>query len=216
MRLVLIGPPGAGKGTQAEFISARYHIPAISTGVLFREHVATGTNLGQAAHRYMEAGELVPDEVTIEMVSERLDEKDAANGFLLDGFPRTVPQAEVLDEQLTLRGVKLDVVVQLEVATDEVIRRISGRRICHGCGRVWHVDFNPTKVDGVCDKCGGELFQREDDQPATVRNRLEVFFEQTAPLIDFYGAQGKLVTVDAMGPVDEITTRLLTALAERA
>ncbi|MGH3426247.1 MAG: adenylate kinase, partial [Mycobacteriales bacterium] len=193
MRLVLIGPPGAGKGTQAEYLSAHFAVPKISTGDLFRAHVGNDTPLGYQAKQYMDAGQLVPDEVTIAMVEQRLDDADAADGFLLDGFPRTIHQAETLDGLLADRNVKLDVVLELVVETDEVIRRLSGRRTCRGCGKIWHTEFDPTRVEGVCDRCGGELFQREDDRPETVANRLKVYSDQTAPLIDFYAAQGILI-----------------------
>lgn len=212
MRLVLVGPPGAGKGTQAEFIAAHLSVPKISTGDLFRANVGQGTPLGLEAKKYMDAGQLVPDEVTINMVAARLAEPDAADGFLLDGFPRNVPQAEVLDEMLSKLGVALDVVLELVVDNDEVVRRLSGRRTCHGCGKIWHVEYDPTDKAGVCDRCGGELFQRDDDKPETIQRRLEVYAEQTAPLVDFYGGQGKLVGIDATGPVEDITARAVDAL----
>ena len=176
MRLVLVGPPGAGKGTQAEFISAQLSIPKISTGDIFRANVSQGTPLGIEAKKYMDAGDLVPDEVTIAMVSDRLTHDDTTEGFLLDGFPRNVPQAEVLDEMLLdALAVALDVVLELVVDDDEVVRRLSGRRTCRRCGHVWHLDFDPPATEGVCDNCGGELFQRDDDKPETIRHRLEVY-----------------------------------------
>lgn len=208
----MVGPPGAGKGTQAEFIAAHLSVPKISTGDLFRANVGQGTPLGLEAKKYMDAGQLVPDEVTINMVAARLAEPDAADGFLLDGFPRNVPQAEVLDEMLSKLGVALDVVLELVVDNDEVVRRLSGRRTCHGCGKIWHVEYDPTDKAGVCDRCGGELFQRDDDKPETIQRRLEVYAEQTAPLVDFYGGQGKLVGIDATGPVEDITARAVDAL----
>lgn len=213
MRLVLVGPPGAGKGTQAEFIAANLAAPKISTGDLFRFNVGQGTPLGVEAKKYMDAGQLVPDEITINMVRQRLAEADAADGFLLDGFPRNVPQAEVLDEMLKELGVKIDVVLELVVEDDEVIRRLSGRRTCRGCGKIWHVEFDPTTVDGVCDRCDSQLFQRDDDKPETIAKRLEVYHEQTEPLVDFYSAQGKLVGIDATGPVEDVTDRAIDALA---
>jgi adenylate kinase len=212
VRLVLVGPPGAGKGTQAEFIAANQSVPKISTGDIFRANVGQGTPLGLQAKKYMDAGQLVPDEVTIDMVRDRLAEPDASDGFLLDGFPRTVPQAEVLDEMLAELGTSLDVVLELVVDDDEVIRRLSGRRTCRGCGKIWHVEFDATKADGVCDRCDGELFQRDDDKPETVAERLRVYAEQTAPLVDYYGAQGKLVGIDATGPVEDVTQRAVDAL----
>jgi adenylate kinase len=216
VRLVLVGPPGAGKGTQAEFIAAQLAIPKISTGDIFRANVAAGTPLGVQARRYMDSGQLVPDEVTINMVRDRLGEADAADGFLLDGFPRTVPQAVALDKLLADMGTGLatglDVVLELVVDDDEVIRRLSGRRTCHGCGKIWHIEFDSPLREGVCDRCGGELFQRDDDKADTVSERLRVYARDTAPLIDYYAAQGKLVGIDATGPVEDVTVRAIDAL----
>jgi adenylate kinase len=212
MRLVLVGPPGAGKGTQAEFIAAHLAVPKISTGDIFRANVSQGTPLGLEAKRYMDDGNLVPDEVTINMVRGRLAEPDAGDGFLLDGFPRTVPQAQELDKMLADLGTQLDVVLELVVDDDEVIRRLSGRRTCSGCGKTWHVEFDAPTVDGVCDRCGSELYQRDDDKAETVANRLREYADKTAPLIDFYGAQGKLVGIDATGLVEDITVRAIDAL----
>ena len=207
-----MGPPGAGKGTQAQFISAHLGIPKISTGDIFRENVSQGTDLGQEAKKYMDAGDLVPDEITIGMVEERLAEPDTAKGFLLDGFPRTVPQARTLDDFLSGSSTPLDVVLELVVDDDEVVRRLSGRRTCRNCGHIWHIDFDPPSKEGVCDICGGELFQRDDDKPETVRHRLEVYYEQTSPLVGYYAEQGILVGIDAMGPVDDVTDRAIAAL----
>ena len=213
MRLVLVGPPGAGKGTQAQFIAAARSIPKISTGDIFRANVTQGTELGLLAKKFMDAGDLVPDEVTIRMVRERLAQDDAVKGFLLDGFPRNVPQAEILEEMLDQdMNAKLDLVLELVVDDDEVVRRLSGRRTCRKCGHVWHVDFDPPEVEGICDNCGGELFQRDDDRPETVRHRLEVYAAQTAPLVAFYAARGVLIGIDATGPVDDVTERALDAL----
>jgi adenylate kinase len=212
VRLVLVGPPGAGKGTQAQFIAAQFAIPKISTGDIFRANVSEGTELGMTAKKYMDAGDLVPDEVTSAMVRERLKEDDAGDGFLLDGFPRTVPQAETLDEMLGGLDVGVDVVLELVVDDEEVIRRLSGRRTCRSCGHIWHVDFDPPTRDGICDDCGGQLFQRDDDKPDTVRHRLEVYAEQTAPLIAYYAEKGVLVGIDATGPVDDVTERAIAAL----
>ena len=212
MRLVLVGPPGAGKGTQAEFIAAHLAVPKISTGDIFRANVAQGTPLGVEAKRYMDAGHLVPDEVTINMVGERLSESDAADGFLLDGFPRTVPQANALDKLLADLGGGLDLVIELVVENEEVIRRLSGRRTCRGCGRIWHIEFDAPSREGVCDRCGGELFQRDDDKAETIAERLKVYARDTAPLVDYYGAQGKLVGIDATGPVEDVTVRAIDAL----
>jgi adenylate kinase len=212
MRLVLVGPPGAGKGTQAEFIAAHLSVPKISTGDIFRANVSQGTPLGVEAKRYMDAGKLVPDEVTINMVRDRLAEPDAAEGFLLDGFPRTTPQAAALDKLLADLGTALDLVLELVVDDDEVIRRLSGRRTCRGCGKIWHVEFDATTREGVCDRCGTELFQRDDDKPETIAARLREYAEKTAPLVDYYGAQGKLVGIDATGPVEDVTVRAIDAL----
>ncbi|MFC0503502.1 MULTISPECIES: adenylate kinase [Micromonospora] len=212
MRLVLVGPPGAGKGTQAEFIAAHLAVPKISTGDIFRSNVSQGTPLGVEAKRYMDAGELVPDEVTINMVRDRLAEPDASEGFLLDGFPRTTPQAAALDKLLADLGTALDVVLELVVDDDEVIRRLSGRRTCRGCGKIWHVEFDATTREGICDRCGAELFQRDDDKPETIATRLREYAEKTAPLVDYYGAQGKLVGIDATGPVEDVTVRAIDAL----
>ncbi len=212
MRLVLVGPPGAGKGTQAEFIAAHLSVPKISTGDIFRANVSQGTPLGVEAKRYMDAGELVPDEVTINMVRGRLAEPDASEGFLLDGFPRTIPQAAALDKLLADLGTALDLVLELVVDDDEVIRRLSGRRTCRGCGKIWHVEFDATTREGICDRCGAELFQRDDDKPETIAARLRVYAEETAPLVDYYGAQGKLVGIDATGPVEDVTVRAIDAL----
>jgi adenylate kinase len=212
VRLVLVGPPGAGKGTQAEFIAAHLAVPKISTGDIFRANVAQGTPLGVEAKRYMDAGQLVPDEVTINMVRDRLAEPDAADGFLLDGFPRTTPQAVALDKLLADLGDGLDLVLELVVDDDEVIRRLSGRRTCRGCGKIWHVEFDPTSREGVCDRCGGQLFQRDDDKAETIAKRLVEYSEKTAPLVDYYGAQGKLVGIDATGPVEDVTVRAIDAL----
>jgi adenylate kinase len=207
-----VGPPGAGKGTQAQHIAAARSVPAISTGDIFRANVSRGTELGTLAKTYMDAGDLVPDEVTVKMVRNRLAEEDAAKGFLLDGFPRNVPQAEVLEGMLSDMDNKLDIVLELVVDDDEVVRRLSGRRTCRTCGTNWHVDFDPPCVEGVCDRDGGELFQRDDDKAGTVRHRLDVYAKQTSPLVSFYAARGVLVGIDATGPVDDVTERALEAL----
>ncbi|MEO8293840.1 MAG: adenylate kinase [Actinomycetota bacterium] len=212
MRLVLVGPPGAGKGTQAQFIASHFAIPKISTGEIFRANVSQGTELGLEARKYMDLGDLVPDEVTIGMVEDRLGHDDAQSGFLLDGFPRTVRQAEVLDVLLEPLLAALDVVLELVVDDDEVVRRLSGRRTCHQCGHVWHLDFDPPGTEGICDRCGGELFQRDDDSEETIRHRLEVYADQTSPLIGYYGDKGLLRGVDATGPVEDVTERAINAL----
>ena len=212
MRLVLVGPPGAGKGTQAQFIASHFAVPKISTGDIFRTNVSDGTDLGLEARKYMDAGDLVPDEVTIGMVKERLSHDDTSEGFLLDGFPRTVQQAVVLDDMLAVHAVGLDVVLELVVDDEEVVRRLSGRRTCRRCGHVWHLDFDPPATEGVCDRCDGDLFQRDDDSELTIRHRLEVYADQTSPLIGYYGDRGLLSGVDATGPVEDVTERAINAL----
>jgi adenylate kinase len=212
MRIVLVGPPGAGKGTQAEYIASYFGIPKISTGDIFRTNVADETPLGLEAKKYMDAGELVPDEVTIAMVRDRLAEDDAADGFLLDGFPRTVPQAIDLGTMLDELANPLDVALELVVDEDEVVRRLSGRRTCRRCAHIWHIDFDPPAVRGVCDSCGGELYQRDDDRPSTIRRRLEVYAEQTAPIVDHYADLGVLIGIDATGPVESVTERAIDTL----
>jgi adenylate kinase len=212
VRLVLVGPPGAGKGTQAQFIASHFAVPKISTGDIFRTNVSDGTDLGLEARKYMDAGDLVPDEVTIGMVKDRLSHDDTSEGFLLDGFPRTVQQAVVLDDMLAAHAVGLDVVLELVVDDEEVVRRLSGRRTCRRCGHVWHLDFDPPATEGVCDRCDGELFQRDDDSELTIRHRLEVYADQTSPLIGYYGDRGLLSGVDATGPVEDVTERAINAL----
>jgi adenylate kinase len=212
VRVVLVGPPGAGKGTQAQFLASHLSIPKISTGDIFRDNVSHGTKLGRQAQKYMERGDLVPDEVTIAMVTDRLADDDTQAGFLLDGFPRNLPQAETLKKMLASWDTKLDVVLELVVDDDEVVRRLSGRRGCRRCGRIWHVVFDPPVLPGICDDCGGELFQRDDDREETIRHRLEVYQQQTTPLVSFYADEGTLLGLDATGPVDEITERALSAL----
>jgi len=216
MRVVLVGAPGAGKGTQAKFLARHYGIPAISTGDIFRTHISEQTELGRAAKRYMDGGGLVPDEVTIKIVRDRLEHPDTSRGFLLDGFPRTVPQAEALQEMLEELSTPLDAVLEMQVDVDEAIRRISGRRICSDCGHVAHIEFDPPKVKGVCDVCGGALEQRDDDLPETVRTRLAVYQRDTSPLIGFYDNLGLLVPIQAEGRVEDITPRVIAALDSAA
>ncbi|GGZ91030.1 adenylate kinase [Streptomyces echinoruber] len=213
MRIVLVGPPGAGKGTQATRLAEKLKIPHISTGDLFRTNMSRQTELGKLAKSYIEAGELVPDEVTIGMAKDRMEQPDAAGGFLLDGFPRNVPQAEALDELLQTERMQLDAVLDLEVPEEEVVKRIAGRRVCRNdSAHVFHVTYSPPRQEGVCDLCGGELYQRHDDSEETVRTRLEVYHTQTEPIIDYYKTQGLVVTISALGKVDEVTRRALEAL----
>lgn len=212
MRLVLVGPPGAGKGTQAEFIAESFTIPKISTGDIFRANVSGGTDLGVLAKKFMDAGDLVPDEVTNAMVRDRLGEPDASAGFLLDGFPRNVAQAYELDSMLADLGNTLDVVLELAVDHEEVVKRLSGRRTCKQCGHVWHLEYDPPKTSNVCDRCGGELYQRDDDLPETVRHRLDVYTAQTSPLVEFYDSRRQLIRIDALGAVEDVTDRAIGAL----
>jgi adenylate kinase len=213
MRIVLVGPPGAGKGTQAAFLAQNLSIPHISTGDLFRANISRQTELGKLAKSYMDAGNLVPDEVTIAMAKDRMEQPDAEGGFLLDGFPRNVSQAEALDELLETESMQLDAVLDLEVPEDEVVKRIAGRRICRNdSSHVFHVTNKQPAKDGVCDVCGGELYQRDDDSEETVRTRLEVYHTQTEPIIDYYKAQGLVVTISALGKVEDVTRRAMEAL----
>jgi adenylate kinase len=210
--LVLLGGPGAGKGTQAERLSESLGIPQISTGDLFRENLRSATELGLLAKDYMERGELVPDEVTVGMVRERLSRPDCAKGAILDGFPRTVAQAEALDALLTEMGVGLAAVPYIKVPEDVLLARLAGRWTCKGCGAMYHQLFSPPREPGVCDRCGGELYQRPDDTPDTQQHRIKVYFEQTAPLIDYYREQGFLVEVDGRPGIGEIQAELLNII----
>ncbi|MCX2971042.1 adenylate kinase [Streptomyces sp. TRM70308] len=213
MRIVLVGPPGAGKGTQAALLAKNLGIPHISTGDLFRANISQGTELGRRAQEYMRAGDLVPDEITIGMAKDRMEQPDAASGWLLDGFPRNLAQAEALDELLRDAGQALDSVLDLEVPEDEVVKRIAGRRMCRNdSAHIFHVEYTPPKEPGVCDTCGGELYQRDDDREETVRRRLEVYHSETEPIIDYYKSQGLVTTISALGPVADVTQRALTAL----
>jgi len=210
LKIILMGPPGAGKGTQAVQISEHYRIPHISTGDMFRAAVAAGTEMGKKAKLFMDQGQLVPDEVTIGIVRERLAEADCANGFLLDGFPRTLAQAEALDR--TLRDNPIDVALNIEVPHEELIRRLTGRRVCRSCGATYHLQSKPAQVDGVCDVCGGELYQRVDDEIATVSNRLSVYSKQTEPLVAYYQAAGKLVSVAGTKGIDQVFQEIIDRL----
>jgi adenylate kinase len=212
VRIILLGPPGAGKGTQAGAVSEAFGIPHISTGDILRTNVREGTELGREAKRYMDAGDLVPDDVIIGMVGERLAEPDASEGFLFDGFPRTVPQAEALERLLVEQEQPLDVVLRLSVDQGELVNRLTGRRTCTSCGAVFHVEHSPPQVEGTCDVCGGEIVQREDDREDVVLNRLQVYRSQTEPLEQFYWERGLLRDVEAVGEVDEISERVLKIL----
>ncbi|MFF8375021.1 adenylate kinase [Streptomyces sp. NPDC015661] len=213
MRIVLVGPPGAGKGTQAAYLAKNLGIPHISTGDLFRANISQGTPLGVEAQSYMKAGQLVPDSVTIGMAEDRMRQADAEGGFLLDGFPRNVAQAQALDAFLKADGIELDAVLDLEVPEDEVVKRIAGRRICRkDSAHVFHVTYNAPKTEGVCDACGGELYQRDDDTEETVRKRLSVYHTETEPIIDYYRAQNLVETISALGKVDEVTAKAMAAL----
>ena len=212
MRLILLGPPGAGKGTQAKRVIEEFDIPHISTGDIFRKNIKEKTELGQKVEGLLAEGKLVPDELTIEIVWERLDQEDCKNGFLLDGFPRTIPQAEALDEGLAKRGLKLDRVLNIDVDKDSLVKRLSGRRVCPNCGASYHIDNNPPKVEGICDVCQTPVIQREDDKEETVLDRIKVYDSQTKPLVDFYNKQDLVFTVDGTLPIDEITNKLVTEL----
>lgn len=212
MKLILLGPPGAGKGTQAKMLTDHFGIPQIATGDILRAAVQTGTPLGLQAKGFMDAGALVPDEVVIGIVRERLQAADCAAGFILDGFPRTVPQADALQATLRALGRELDRVVSLTVDADALVERLTGRRTCRGCGRGFHVTFDPPRVDDRCDACAGELYQRDDDQEETIRRRLTVYAQQTAPLIDYYRGAGLLCELDGMQAIPVVQSEILAAL----
>lgn len=211
MRVAFLGPPGAGKGTQARELAREWGVPHVATGDMLRETVAAGTTLGREAKAFMDKGALVPDDVIIGMIAERLREPDARRGFLLDGFPRTIAQAEGLERLLKDLGQPLERVIYFDVAEPELIRRLTGRRVCRSCGHSFHVVSNPPQRDGVCDICGGELYQRVDDSEATVRNRLNVYRKQTAPLLDWYSGKDLLGTIDGAGAIGDISRRVKDA-----
>lgn len=212
MRLILLGPPGAGKGTQASGIVKKYNIPHISTGDIFRKNIKEGTELGKKAKEYMDKGLLVPDEIVVAIVKDRLTESDCKEGFLLDGFPRTVAQADALEVELEKLDMKLDKVINIEVDKDILIERAVGRRICKECGATYHIKFNPPKKEGICDVCGGELYQRKDDTEETVTKRIEVYLKQTKPLIDYYKDKGILANINGMQSIDKVFEDIVKAL----
>jgi adenylate kinase len=212
MRLMLLGPPGAGKGTQADGISKKFNIPHISTGDIFRMNIKNGTELGKKAQEYMNQGLLVPDELVVNLVKDRLTHNDCKEGFLLDGFPRTIPQADALDKELNNMGIKLDRVINIEVRKDILIERAVGRRVCKQCGAAFHIKFNVTKIEGVCDKCGGELEQRKDDLEETVTKRIEVYLEQTEPLIEYYTNKGIVLNIDGEKEIKTVFDDIIEGL----
>lgn len=212
MRIVLLGAPGAGKGTQAKKLIDKFSIPQISTGDLLRAAVGEGTDLGKEAKSYMDKGELVPDSVVLGMVEERLSQDDCKDGYILDGFPRNTAQAEALDEMLEKLGMPLDAALNVDVPTEDLMKRLTGRRTCQSCGQMYNVYFNPPSDEGKCDKCGGDLFQRDDDKEETISKRLEVYQDQTAPLIDYYNQKGILKTVSGTGDIDAIFEKVVQTL----
>ena len=214
MKIIMLGAPGAGKGTQAKMIAAKYGIPHVSTGDIFRANIKNGTELGKKAKTYMDAGQLVPDSLTVDLLIDRISQDDCANGYVLDGFPRTIPQAQCLEEALSARGESVDYAINVEVPDSNIVNRMGGRRACVTCGATYHIVHIPPKKEGICDKCGSELILRDDDKPETVQNRLKVYHEQTQPLIDFYSKKGVLKEVDGtqdMNAVFEDIVKILGA-----
>lgn len=214
LRTILLGPPGAGKGTQAVKIVEKYNIPHISTGDIFRENIKNQTELGKRAKAYMDRGELVPDELVVEIATDRLTKDDCKNGFLLDGFPRTIFQAEKLDEFLIQRGEKIDKVINIDVEKDALVKRITGRRVCKSCGASYHVVNIPPKKDGICDLCSGELIQRADDTEETVLNRIDVYNKQTKPLVDYYDKAGVIINIDGNKDLDDVLADIIKGLEQ--
>lgn len=212
MKIIMLGAPGAGKGTQAQMIADKYGIPHVSTGDIFRENVKNGTELGMEAKKYMDAGELVPDELTVKILLDRVAKDDCKNGYVLDGFPRTIPQAEVLDAEITKLGDKIDYAINVDVPDENIIRRMSGRRACLACGATFHIEHIPPKKEGICDRCGKELVLRDDDKEETVKNRLSVYHQQTQPLIDFYTKKNVLKTVDGTADMKDVFTAITDIL----
>ena len=212
MKIIMLGAPGAGKGTQAKKIAEKYHIPHISTGDIFRANIKNGTELGKKAKTYMDQGLLVPDELTVDLVIDRVGQDDCKDGYILDGFPRTIPQAECLDAALEKRGEKVDFAINVEVPDENIVNRMSGRRACVGCGATYHIKYNPTKVDGVCDAGGEKLVLRDDDKPETVQKRLGVYHDQTQPLIDYYTKSGVLKEVDGTVDMEDVFQAIVEIL----
>ena len=214
MKIVMLGAPGAGKGTQAKMISEKYGIPHISTGDIFRANIKNGTELGKKAKTYMDQGLLVPDELVVDLVVDRVNQEDCENGYVLDGFPRTIPQAEALDKALAAQGQKMDYAIDVDVPDENIVRRMGGRRACVGCGATYHLEYAPTRQEGICDVCGGELILRDDDKPETVLKRLGVYHEQTQPLIEYYTNQGILKTVDGTVDMEDVFAAIVSILGE--
>ena len=214
MKIIMLGAPGAGKGTQAKKIAAKYDIPHISTGDIFRANIKNGTELGNKAKTYMDQGLLVPDELVVDLVVDRVKQDDGKNGYVLDGFPRTIPQAEALDKALAAIGEKMDYAIDVDVPDENIVHRMSGRRACVGCGATYHLEYAPTKTEGICDACGKELILRDDDKPETVKKRLGVYHEQTQPLIDYYTNAGILRTVDGTVDINDVFQTIVDILGE--
>ena len=212
MKIIMLGAPGAGKGTQAKMIADKYGVPHISTGDIFRANIKNGTELGMEAKKYMDQGLLDPDELTVRILLDRVAQDDCKNGYVLDGFPRTIPQAEVLDSELTKLGDHIDYALNVDVPDENIVKRMSGRRACLTCGATYHIEHVPPKKEGICDVCGSELVLRDDDKPETVKNRLNVYHEQTQPLIDFYTEKGVLKTVDGTVPMEEVFAAITAIL----
>lgn len=212
MKIIMLGAPGAGKGTQAKMIADKYGVPHISTGDIFRANIKNGTELGMEAKKYMDQGLLVPDELTVRILLDRVAQDDCKNGYVLDGFPRTIPQAEVLDSELMKLGDHIDYAINVDVPDENIVKRMSGRRACLTCGATYHIEHVPPKKEGICDVCGSELVLRDDDKPETVKNRLNVYHEQTQPLIDFYTEKGVLKTVDGTVPMEEVFAAITAIL----
>ncbi len=212
MKIIMLGAPGAGKGTQAKMIAEKFAIPHISTGDIFRANIKNGTELGKKAKEFMDKGQLVPDELTVEILLDRVANDDCKNGYVLDGFPRTIPQADVLDKELTKLGDKVDFAINVDVPDENIVRRMSGRRACLKCGATYHIEHIPPKKEGICDTCGSELVQRDDDKPETVQNRLKVYHEQTQPLIEYYDKKNILKNVDGTKDMQEVFTDICNIL----